>query len=70
MDRLKPRRLIAVGSCLVLAGWVVPFLMVLRVLEASFALLFLGYAALLSGMVVGLVGAVQYRLSRGEDGER
>ncbi len=69
MGKHRPLRLLAIGSGLVLAGWLLPFLMVLRVIDASFALSFLSYAALLSGTVLGVVGALQYRSLRdGEDG--
>lgn len=60
MDRYNPLTLIIVGSVLVMIGWGLPFLTVLGVIEANFPLLFLSYAALLLGMMVGIVGALMY----------
>jgi hypothetical protein len=66
MRELQPLELIAVGFFLVLFGCTVPFLMVVRVIETSFFLSFLSYAASVAGMLLGLVGAATYvRRSRG-----
>lgn len=69
MAKRRAVRLILIGSGLVIAGWVLPFLMVLRVLEPSFPLVFFSYAALLCGMGLGLVGAVQHRIIGRDDDE-
>jgi hypothetical protein len=39
---------------------VLPFLMVIRLLEPSFALSFFSYGASLVGLVMGLIGIAQY----------
>lgn len=57
-------KLIAVGLCLLLLGALLPFLMVLRILEPSFTLSFLSYASSLVGLAVGLYGAIMLSLSK------
>lgn len=68
MDAKRPIRLLAVGTALALAGWLGPFLMVLRMVEPSFPLAFASYAMLLAGTLLGIVGAVEYRRMRGDGG--
>ncbi|MDQ7793107.1 MAG: hypothetical protein RDU89_01650 [bacterium] len=66
----NPTRLLVVSAILILAGWLLPFLMVLKLLTPSFTLSFLSYASLLAGMMTGLVGVLQLgRLRRREGGE-
>lgn len=57
MSLFKPRRLILLGFLLVLSSFVVLFLMVMRVIEASFALSFLAYGASFGGLMLGIIGA-------------
>lgn len=56
----NPRRLIVIGGVLLLVGWIVPLLMVLRVIQESFLLAFVGYAASVAGLVTGLIGVYTY----------
>jgi hypothetical protein len=51
-------KLLLGGFVLVTAGAGLPFLMVIRVLDLSFPLALLSYAASLSGLLLGIVGAV------------
>ncbi len=60
MSRLQPVQLFLIGIFLMLLGWVLPFLMVLQVLESSFALNFLAYTAQVSGLFLGIIGAAMY----------
>ncbi len=60
MMHKSPRAVIAVGFVLVLFGFVAPFLMVLHVIEPSFALSFLSHAASVSGLFLGLIGSAFY----------
>jgi hypothetical protein len=60
MTRLQPVQLILIGIVLMLVGWVLPFLMVLRVLESSFPLNFLSYTAQVSGLFLGIIGVAMY----------
>ena len=43
-----------------LVGWAVPFLMVIRVIQPGFILSIASYAALLAGMMMGLIGSLMY----------
>jgi membrane associated rhomboid family serine protease len=54
------RLILAIGFVLVLFGAVVPWLMVLQIVKSTFALNFLGYAASISGLVLGVVGVSFY----------
>ena len=66
MRGIQPWKLIVIGFVLVLMGFVLPFLMVVRVLESSIFLSFLSYAASVGGLFLGLIGAAMYvRIRRG-----
>jgi hypothetical protein len=52
-------RLLLGGLLLVTAGAGLPFLMVIHVLDLSLPLSVLAYAASLSGVLLGIVGAVK-----------
>jgi hypothetical protein len=60
MSHLRPVQLILIGFVLMMVGWTLPFLMVLQVLESSFALNFLSYFAQVSGLFLGIIGAAMY----------
>lgn len=57
-----------------LVGWAVPFLMVIRVIPAGFILSIASYAALLAGMMMGLIGSLMYvqrrRAAKGETADQ
>jgi hypothetical protein len=57
---MHPRNLILIGFVLVLLGFVVPFLMVLQVLESTLLLNFLSYGASVIGLSLGMIGAAMY----------
>jgi len=59
--RLHPIKIIVIGFLLVLFGFLAPFLMVIKVIEASFVLSFLSHGASVSGLILGIIGAVMYR---------
>lgn len=61
MMRLHPIKIIVIGFLLVLFGFLAPFLMVIKVIEASFVLSFLSHGASVSGLILGIIGAVMYR---------
>lgn len=59
---------ILIGFLLVLLGAVLPFLIVMQVIESTFFLNFLAYGASMVGLVLGLIGATLYvRDSRGKN---
>ena len=60
MSGIQPWKLIVIGCVLVLLGFVLPFLMVVRVLESSLFLNFLSYGASVGGLFLGLIGAAMY----------
>jgi hypothetical protein len=60
-------KLLLGGLLLVTAGAGLPFLMVIRVLELSVLLSVLAYTASLSGLLLGLVGAVKLRSPTAHD---
>ncbi|MGB9640237.1 MAG: hypothetical protein ACPL4H_04955 [Anaerolineales bacterium] len=55
-----PIRLMVIGFLLSLIGWLFPLLMVIRVIEPTFTLSFLSYAASVSGLFLGIIGAASY----------
>jgi len=60
MRRGTHLRFLAVGFILLLLGFGAVFAMVIRVVEASFALSFLAYTLSLAGLICGLVGITMY----------
>ena len=60
--------LILIGFVLVVVGAVLPFLMVMRVVEPTFFLSFLSYGASMIGLFLGFIGATMYvRERRGKN---
>jgi hypothetical protein len=56
----RPGTLILLGVILLVLGWAIPFLMVLRVLQPSFFLSFFSWGASVGGLFLGSVGVVMY----------
>jgi hypothetical protein len=52
----SPRLLLVLGVLLMLLGIVLPFLMVIRVLESTFFLNFLAWGASVTGLAFGTIG--------------
>ncbi|MBI3158624.1 MAG: hypothetical protein HYZ26_03365 [Chloroflexi bacterium] len=59
-SRISPRNLILIGLILVVLGFVLPFMVVLKFIENSFLLSFLAYGAQVSGLMLGIIGAANY----------
>lgn len=57
MRSLRPVEMILIGFVLVLAGAILPFLMVLQVLQSTFLLNFFSYGASIVGLFIGILGA-------------
>ncbi len=57
---MSPKTIMALGFALVLAGFVLPFLMVLRVLESGFFLSFTAHVTSLIGLLLALYGAFEH----------
>ena len=67
MKHITPGRLIFIGFLLVLLGVVLPFLMVMKVIESTFFLNFFSFIISLIGVVVGVIGSAYYvRINRGD----
>jgi len=63
--------MIAVGFVLVVAGAVLPFLMVQQILKSTLFLNFLAFAISVSGLFLGLIGGAMYvSTSRGKSKDR
>lgn len=52
--------MIAIGFVMVIAGAVLPFLMVQQILRSTLFLNFLAFAVSVSGLFLGLVGSAMY----------
>ena len=61
MLHLSPRSMIVVGVLMMIVGGViVPLLMVMHIIEATFLLIFASYAVSVSGLYLGIIGVAQY----------
>ena len=60
----SPLHLILYGFFLLLLGFLLAFAMVIKVIEAGFLLSFISYGASLSGLIIGLYGAVSFAKSK------
>ena len=58
--RTSPVHLMIYGFLLLLCGFLLAFAMVVGVIEASFLVSFVSYSASLTGLILGLFGAVDY----------
>jgi len=67
MRPMSSLKLVTIGFALVLAGFLVPFLMVLGVLESGFTLSFSAYFSSLVGLLLALYGVFDYTNSRQRD---
>ncbi len=56
MTRVTPKQMIIIAVFLLLLGVLLPFLMVMGVLESTFFMNFLGYACQVTGLFVGMFG--------------
>jgi hypothetical protein len=56
-----------VGFVLILAGFLLPFLMVLQILESDLVLSISAYCSSLMGLVLSLYGVSHYSRARGRD---
>jgi hypothetical protein len=56
----NPKTLLIIGFFLILAGVVLPFLMVIHIFESTFFLNFFSFAAQVTGLFLGFIGSVIY----------
>jgi len=57
---LRSYRILVIGFFMVLGGVILPFLMILRVLESTFFLNFFSYTISTLGVILGIIGAAMY----------
>jgi len=57
---LSPWKIIGIGFVLVLLGFVLPFLMMVRLIPSTLLLNLLAYGASVTGLFLGLIGAAMY----------
>jgi hypothetical protein len=60
----SPRFLLSLGLFLMLVGIVLPFLMVIQVLQSTFFLNFLSWGASVAGLAFGTIGFAMYSRNR------
>jgi len=63
-------RLILLGLALLLVGAVLPFVIVIGLLESTMLLNFVAAISSVTGLTVGLIGVVMYDKSRRENEDR
>jgi hypothetical protein len=64
---ISPRLLFILGLILLLVGWIIPLLILMRMLPSTFLLNFLAWGASVSGLFLGFVGGAMWvRLNRDE----
>jgi hypothetical protein len=60
----SPRTLLSLGITLMLFGVILPFLMVIHILESTFFLNFLAWGASVAGLAFGTIGFAMYSRTR------
>jgi hypothetical protein len=60
MKTPSPKTTLVIGIFLMLAGAVLPFLMVIHVLESTFFLNFFAFGSQVTGLFLGTIGIVIY----------
>lgn len=64
MRLLSPVGMMIVGFVLLVVGFIIPFLMILQIIKPGFFLVFFSYAASVSGLILGVIGAAFYARER------
>lgn len=67
MRHITPTRLVIFAILLLVIGVVLPFLMVMKVIESTFLLNFVSFLLSLVGIIIGVIGAAYYvRINRSD----
>ncbi len=61
---MRPWNLILIGFLLSVLGVVLPFLMVIQIVQSTFFLNFFSFIASVTGLILGIIGAALYVRSR------
>ena len=65
MKYITPKRLFLIAFVFLLLGVVIPFLMVMEVLESTYFLNFFSYIISFIGVIIGVIGSAYYvRINR------
>jgi hypothetical protein len=70
MIQPNPALLMVLGFVLLVIGFILPFLMVLQLLESTLLLGFVAYLTSFGGLVLGLMGVVLYARTGRQGGDR
>jgi hypothetical protein len=62
----SPRLLVSLGLTLMLLGIILPFLILIHVLESTFFLNFFSWGASVSGLFIGVIGVATWVRTRKE----
>ena len=62
----SPRLLLSIGLILMILGVVIPFLILIRVLESTFFLNFFSWGASVGGLFLGIIGVATWVRKRKE----
>jgi hypothetical protein len=60
MRYFSPKAILAIGFVLVFLGALLPWLMVMHLLESTFFLNFFAFGSTIAGMILGFLGVVSY----------
>ena len=64
---LSPKKMIVFGFLLLVAGWILPFAMIIKLMEPTLLWNFFAYLASTIGLVLGLLGLVLHMGSQRRD---
>jgi len=56
----SPRFLFSLGLILLLVGWVIPLLIIMRVIPSTFLLNFFAWASSVAGLFLGFIGGATW----------
>jgi len=63
----SPRFLLSLGVILLLVGWLIPLLIILRVIPSTFFLNFLSWGVSITGLFLGFIGGAMWVRKNKED---
>jgi hypothetical protein len=62
---ISPRFLLTIGLILLFVGWIIPLLIIMRVIPSTFFLNFLSWGMSVSGLFLGFIGGAMWaRINR------
>lgn len=64
---ISPRFFFILGSILLFIGWIIPLLIIMRMVPSTFALNFLAWSASVAGLFLGFMGGAMWvKINRDE----